>query len=859
MTKTLGLILSLGVLAVAGVVAAQNLIPSTQNAAPPPGPAPVAGPAPGGPAPGVSGEKRIALVVGNSGYQAGELKTAANDAGLMAQTLQAAGFDVAGARDLDQESLRHALRDFLDKAQSSGPDTVAFVYLAGYGVQFEGENYFVPIDAKLAHAADVPVEAVRMSDYTRPLAGMGLKANIIVLDAGRANPFAKSGPPLAGGLALVDADPGMLIALNAAPGTVAPDGDGPYGAYAQALAEMIRDGGLQLSDVFDRVRLRVNEMTKGAEVPWQSANIKAPFEFFERAADAPPPAVAPQQVAEMRSRPIRDIGPQDAYAAALERDTLDGYQDFIAAYPGDPMAGRVRAIIAARREALTWRRTRIVDTPEAYWSYLRRYPRGPHVADAQRRLADIQAALAPPPTFATLAYDIPPPPPDEIVYVDRPVLYFSDPVFAFAPPPPPPVIFLAPPPPFWVVLPPPPPPIGLFVLPIPVYQPVPVWVRPPAYIAPPPPNNIIYNNVHNTVIVNNVTNNVTIRNAAGQTTTQPIAVAAHVQGGPPGAPGAAPASVGPSLPPSVATRAAAFHGAATQASSAPGAPGAPGTPGASGAPGQHQFGQPLPGAPGQHPLPQTPGGAATAALPGSQPGPHSLTQPGTAALPGGQAPGHGQPPAPGTAPTASLPGGQHALPVPGEHGQPPAPGAAPSAGLPAGHGLPPVGGAPPSASLPGASHPLDHAAPGAAGHALATPPGTPPPGQGLHAPPGGPHAPGAGPPSAAVAPSPAPQVHTPPSGLPLQHTAPPAPPHPTPSAPSPLANIAPHAPPAPPAIHAPGPPPAAARPAPPPQMRAAAPPPPRPAAPPPARPAPPAAKPAGKPACGGPGQPKCPK
>src|SRR3974390_3377535 len=143
-------------------------------------------------------EKRIALVVGNAAYQAGSpLNTAANDAGLIAQTLQAAGFDVVGARDLDQDSLRHAFRDFVEKATSSGPDTVAFVYVSGYGVQLEGENYFVPIDAKIAHDADVPSEALRISDYSRPLAALKLKASIVVLDTARSNPFAQSGNPLA--------------------------------------------------------------------------------------------------------------------------------------------------------------------------------------------------------------------------------------------------------------------------------------------------------------------------------------------------------------------------------------------------------------------------------------------------------------------------------------------------------------------------------------------------------------------------------------------------------------------------------------------------------------------------------------
>ena len=66
-------------------------------------------------------EKRVALVIGNAGYQAGALTTPANDAGLIAQTLQAAGFDVAGARDLDQDSLRRAFRDFLERIERSVP------------------------------------------------------------------------------------------------------------------------------------------------------------------------------------------------------------------------------------------------------------------------------------------------------------------------------------------------------------------------------------------------------------------------------------------------------------------------------------------------------------------------------------------------------------------------------------------------------------------------------------------------------------------------------------------------------------------------------------------------------------------
>ena len=150
---------------------------------------------------------------------------------------------------------------------------------------------------------------------------------------------------------------------------------------------------------------------KGRRCPWDTSRIAAPFVFFERAADAPAPALAADRIDAMRSRPLQDLGAHDAYAAAIERDTLQGYQEFLVAYPNDPLAGRVRALLAARREALTWRRTYSVDTPDAYWSYLDRYPRGPHAADARRRLSTLAAADEPPPSFSPIVYDVPPPPP----------------------------------------------------------------------------------------------------------------------------------------------------------------------------------------------------------------------------------------------------------------------------------------------------------------------------------------------------------------------------------------------------------------------------------------------------------------
>jgi uncharacterized caspase-like protein len=424
-------------------------------------------------------EQRFALVIGNDEYRTAKLATPANDAGLVADALQAAGFTVTGARNLDQATLRATFREFLGQVSAAGPDAVALVYFAGFGLQFEGDNYFVPVDADIQRDVDVPLQAIRISDFIQPLAALPGRVKIVILDAARQNPFARNGQPLAGGLALVDPIPSVAIAFNAAPGTVGPDEQGPYGAYASALTETIAAGGLDLDEQFARLRLRVSELTQGAEVPWSVSQIDGPFMMTERTAEAPAPVLA--AVPNIGNQPIRDFSNvDDAYAAAIDRDTIEGYEQFLAAYPSSPYAARVAAMVAVRREQIVWRRAVTANTPPAYWSYLRRYPSGPHTWDARRRLGMLSAAYEPPPDFAVFDFGVPPPPPAELDFIDQPVVIFAGP--RFAPPPPPPPRFLPPRPPEFAHLPPPPPPGERFGLPVPTAAVIPAFVRPPASV-----------------------------------------------------------------------------------------------------------------------------------------------------------------------------------------------------------------------------------------------------------------------------------------------------------------------------------------------------------------------------------------
>ncbi|WP_374547216.1 caspase family protein, partial [Rhodoblastus sp.] len=664
------------------------------------------------PAPG--GSPRIALVIGESHYKTGPLASAANDAGLIADTLQRAGFDVAGAADLDQDGLRKALREFVDKAAAAGPDAVAFVYISGRGLQYAGENYIAPVEAAIPRAANAPLEAVRLSDYLQPLAQLPLRARVVVLDAARINNFAQTGEPLAGGLALVDPPAGSLYAYNAAPGSVAPDDSGPYGVYAQALAEALRQPGLPIDEAFAQTRLRVSQATKGAVIPWDESKLTGAPALIAAAPDAPPP-VAAAAMTRLQARPIREYPMEDAFAATLERDTIQGYLDFLAAYPDSPYAPRVRAMLALRREAITWRRAYLANSPNSYWSYLRAYPHGPHAEDARRRLAFLSAPLAPPPTFDVVEFDVPPPPPAEMVYFRRPYVVFDDPDWG---PPPPPMGYL--PPPVMIVDEPPPPPPHMGLLPLPlvvaplvgaaVASQMGVFHAPAVVQTQVPAAQDYYNNFNRRAQV--------APGAAPGVAPGTAAPRGAPGTAPSGAPGVAPGAV-PGAPPS---------GAPASVVPAPGAPVVPAAPGGApalrpGAPAAPTGAVPgAPATPGGAPLPHSAAPGATPAAPAAPTG-APLPHPAPAGAPTGAAPA--APTAPGGSP---LP---HPLPSAAPGGPASTAPAAPT-GAPLPHSAPagaPTGAAPTAPTAPGGAplpRPLPSTAPGGpASTAPAAPTGAP--------------------------------------------------------------------------------------------------------------------------------------
>ena len=227
-------------------------------------------------------QKRIALVIGNGAYaQDGwYLKNPLNDAKLMAGALGAVGFEVHPVYNAREEQMEAAFKAHGDRLAAAGEDAIGFVFFAGHGVQSEGLNYLIPVDANIITEADVWRDAPRMGDLLLNLRRAGNATNFIVLDACRSNQTLRSfrsGDEQ--GLARAGAVRGTLIAYATKPGAVAEDGAGENSPYTAVLAALIPEPGLSAESLFRNVATRVEERTRRRQQPWMESGLRGERDF----------------------------------------------------------------------------------------------------------------------------------------------------------------------------------------------------------------------------------------------------------------------------------------------------------------------------------------------------------------------------------------------------------------------------------------------------------------------------------------------------------------------------------------------------------------------------------------------------
>ena len=251
-------------------------------------------------------EKRVALVIGNSAYkEGGALKNPVNDARIMAAALRELGFQVVARENATKQQMERAVGEFGD-ALAAG--AVGLFYYAGHGLQVNGRNYLVPVDANIGAESRVRLETLDADLVIEQMASVGSSVNLVLLDACRNNPFERRFRSGGAGLAQINAPKGTLIAYSTAPGTVAADGDGANSIYTAKLVQAIKTPGLAIEEVFKRVRIEVSRDSNDLQTPWEASSLVGNFYFLgpttvivnppaSAAAPAPaaPPPAAPAQ------------------------------------------------------------------------------------------------------------------------------------------------------------------------------------------------------------------------------------------------------------------------------------------------------------------------------------------------------------------------------------------------------------------------------------------------------------------------------------------------------------------------------------------------------------------------------------
>lgn len=220
-------------------------------------------------------EQRVALVLGNGSYESvGKLRNPRNDATAIAALLRHVGFDVVEREDATRRTMIQAIRSFSEKLSPGG---IGLLYYAGHGIQAQGANYLVPVDAKLSVEDDLKYETLDLQDILNKLDEARVRLSIVILDACRDNPF-RSFRSSTNGLAMINPPAGTVIAYATAPGKVASDGNEEHSIFTAELLKAMNQPD-KLLDVLEHVTDAVERRTGNAQTPWINSSFRGDFYF----------------------------------------------------------------------------------------------------------------------------------------------------------------------------------------------------------------------------------------------------------------------------------------------------------------------------------------------------------------------------------------------------------------------------------------------------------------------------------------------------------------------------------------------------------------------------------------------------
>lgn len=225
-------------------------------------------------------QDKIALVIGNANYQHySPLANPLNDAHDLADDLGGLGFDVMLGVDVTLDTTIDLIEQFGNRLRNS--NAVGLFYYAGHAIQVDGENYLVPIDAKLEKPSRVPVETYRISMVLQAMRERAVGAiNLIILDSCRNNPFPARTRGTSRGMARVVAPESSLILYATQPGETASDNSqGRNGLFTKHLRQAIQRPGIDVELSFSEVVRAVYRESNGRQYPWKEGVLLNGFIF----------------------------------------------------------------------------------------------------------------------------------------------------------------------------------------------------------------------------------------------------------------------------------------------------------------------------------------------------------------------------------------------------------------------------------------------------------------------------------------------------------------------------------------------------------------------------------------------------
>jgi hypothetical protein len=371
-----------------------------------------------------AGERRVALVIGNGAYQnASRLANPVNDAADVAAALRELGFELVGGRahvNQNADQMKRLIVDFGEMLSRGG---VGLFYYAGHGVQSQGHNYLIPVEANLLKEKTLEFDAVDVNRVLAQMDAAGNGFNIVILDACRNSPFSRSWRDASQGLAQVNASEGTLIAYATSPGRVASDGVGRNGTYTAELLRQMRKPSVTVEEMFKAVRVGVKAATKDQQTPWESSSLVGVFCFAggcgnsgaakNTAGDANLSAVSRVDAPAFELSywdSIKNSTDANDFKAYLEKYPSGQFVDLannrIKSLEGSSKLEPKSSITSDATELAFWDSIKNSTNVEDFRAYLKKYPSGAFVDLANNRISSLEAASRSQPSSAPRTFSV---------------------------------------------------------------------------------------------------------------------------------------------------------------------------------------------------------------------------------------------------------------------------------------------------------------------------------------------------------------------------------------------------------------------------------------------------------------------